>query len=54
MVIAVYRFHMYYDVSRILKRFQVSLPHKASFNAADNPYMNEEFFNPKQAGRFRI
>ena len=38
------RFHMYYHVRRILKRLQVSLPHEAGFNAADNPYTNEEFF----------
>ena len=44
MVRALYRFHMYYHVRRILKRLQVSLPHKAGFNAADNPYTNEEFF----------
>ena len=29
---------------RILKRLQVLLPHEASFNAADIPYTNEEFF----------
>ena len=43
MVRAVYRFHVHYHVRRILKRFQVSLPHKAGFNPADNPYTNEEF-----------
>ena len=44
MVRALYQFHMYYHVSRILKRLQVSLPHKAGFNAADSNYTNEEFF----------
>ena len=44
MVRALYRFHIYYHVRRILKRLQVPLPHEASFNAADNPYTNEEFF----------
>ena len=44
MVRAVHRFHVYYHVTRILKRLQVSLPHKASFNTADNPYTNKEFF----------
>ena len=44
MVRAVYRFHVYYHVRRILKRLQVSLPHEAGFYAADNPYTNEEFF----------
>ena len=40
MVRALYRFHMYYHV-RIILRLQVSLLHKAGFNAADN----QEFFN---------
>ena len=44
MVRAMYRFHMYYHMSRILKRLQVPLPHEAGFNSADNPYTNEEFF----------
>ena len=39
MVRALYRFHVYYHVRRILKRLQVSLPH-----AAHNSYTNEEFF----------
>ena len=42
MVRAVYRFHVYYHVRRILKTLQVPSPHEASFNAADNPYTNEE------------
>ena len=29
---------------RVLKRLQVSLPHETSFNAADNPYTESEFF----------
>ena len=41
---AVYRFHIYYHVKRVLKRLQTSLPHKTSFNAADNPYKSSEFF----------
>ena len=44
MVRAVYSFHMYYHVRRILKRLQVQLPDEAGFNAADNSYSNEEFF----------
>ena len=35
---------MYYHVRQVLKRLQVPLPPKASFNAAENPYTNEEFF----------
>ena len=37
------RFHIYYHVRRILKRLQVPLPHKTSFNVADNPYTKSEF-----------
>ena len=44
MVKALYRFHVYYHVRRILKKMQVSLPHEAGFNAADNRYTSEEFF----------
>ena len=44
MIRAVYRFHIYYHVRRILKRLQTPLPHVPSFNAADNPYMSSEFF----------
>ena len=44
MVRAVYRFHVHYHVMRVLKRLQVPLPHGPSFNAADNPYTESEFF----------
>ena len=44
MVRAVYRFHVYYHVRQVLKRFQVSLLHEAGFRAADNLYTKEEFF----------
>ena len=43
MVRSLYRFHLYYHVRRILKRLQVPLSHGAGFNAANNPYTNEEF-----------
>ena len=36
MIRAVYRFHVYYHVRRVLKRLQVPLPHETSFNTADN------------------
>ena len=39
-----YRFHVYYQVRRVLKRLRVPLPHKAGFKASDNPYTIEEFF----------
>ena len=41
---SVYRFHIYYQVRRVLKRLQVPLPHKTGFNTADNPYTESEFF----------
>ena len=41
---SVYRFHVYYHVRRVLKRLQVPLPQEISFNAADNPYTESEFF----------
>ena len=40
---AVYQFHVYYHVRRVLKKLQVPLPHKTGFNAADNPYTESEF-----------
>ena len=44
MIRSVYRFHVYYHMRRVLKRLQVPLPHETSFNAADNPYTESEFF----------
>ena len=43
MIRAVYRFHVYYHVRQVLKRLQVPLPHKSSFNTSDNPYTSSEF-----------
>ena len=43
MIRAVYRFHVYYHLRRVLKRLQAPLPHETSFNAADNPYTESEF-----------
>ena len=43
MVRAVYRFHVYYHVRRVLKRSQTPLPHETSFNASDNPYTSSDF-----------
>ena len=42
MIRAVYRFHVYYHVRRVLKKLQVPLPHETGFNAADNPYTSSE------------
>ena len=44
MIRSVYRFHVYYQVRRILKKLQVPLPHETGFNAAENPYTESEFF----------
>ena len=44
MIRSVYCFHVYYHMRQILKRLQVPLPHETSFNAADNPYTESEFF----------
>ena len=44
MIRAVYRFHTYYHVRRVLKKLQVPLPYSPGFNAADNPYTSSEFF----------
>ena len=44
MIRAVYRFHVYYHVRRVLKRLQVPLPHSPGFNTSDNPYTSSEFF----------
>ena len=35
---------MYYHVRQVLKRLQVPLPHESSFNTADNPFTESEFF----------
>ena len=43
MIMAIYRFHIYYHVRRILKKLQVPLPHETGFNTADNPYTESEF-----------
>ena len=40
---AVYRFHVYYHVRRVLKRLLTPLPHSPGFNAADNPYTESGF-----------
>ena len=60
MIRAVYRFHVYYHVRRVLKRSQVPLPHKTGFNGADNLYTSSEFLKicedyrvPNDAMRYR-
>ena len=44
MIRSVYHFYVYYHVRRILKKLQVPLPHETSFNVAENPYTESEFF----------
>ena len=43
MIRSVYRFHVYYQVRRILKKLQVPLPHETGFNTADNLHTESEF-----------
>ena len=43
MIRAVYHFHVYYHVRRVLKRLQTPLSQGPGFNAADNPYTESEF-----------
>ena len=43
MIGAVYRFHVYYHVRRILKKWQVPLPQESHSDTADNPYTSSEF-----------
>ena len=43
MIRAVYHFHVYYHVRRVLKRLQTPLSPETRFNAADNPYTESEF-----------
>ena len=43
MIRAVYCFHVYYHMRRVLKRLQTPLPHETSFNAVNNPYTESEF-----------
>ena len=45
LVRAVYRFHVYYHIRRVLKKLQAVLPHEDNFNPGDNPYTEKEFYN---------
>ena len=44
MIRSIYRFHVYYQIRQVLKRLQVPLPNETSFNVADNPYTESQFF----------
>ena len=52
MIRAVYCFHVYYQVRRVLKILQTLLPHETGFNAADNPYTESEFL--KDCDDYRV
>ena len=43
MIRAVYHFHVYYQVRRVLRRLQTPLPHETGFNTVDNPYAESGF-----------
>ena len=43
MIRSVYRFHVYYQIRRILNRLKIPLPYENSFNKYDNPYSHEKF-----------
>ena len=43
MIRSVYRFHVYYQIRRILNRLEIPLPYKNSFNKYNNPYNHEKF-----------
>ena len=43
MIRSVYRFHVYYQIRRILNRLKIPLPHEDSFSKYNNPYSHETF-----------
>ena len=43
MIRSIYRFHVYYHITRILKRLEIPLPYQNSFNQYNNPYNHEKF-----------
>ena len=43
MIRSVYRFHVYYQIRRILNRLKIPLPYENSFNKYNNLYSNEKF-----------
>ena len=40
---SIYRFHVYYNIRRILKILEIPLPYENSFNQYNNPYNHEKF-----------
>ena len=43
MIRSIYRFHVYYQIRRILNRIEIPLLYKNSFNKYNNPYNHEKF-----------
>ena len=43
MIRSLYRFHVYYQIRRILNRLKIPLPYENSFNKYNNPYSQEKF-----------
>ena len=43
MIRSIYRFHVYYQIRRILKILEIPLPYENSFNQYNNPYNHEKF-----------
>ena len=43
MIRSIYRFHVYYNIRRILKILEIPLPYENSFNQYNNPYNHEKF-----------
>ena len=43
MIRRVYRFHVYYQIRRILNRLEIPLPYENSFNKYNDPYNHEQF-----------
>ena len=43
MIRSIYRFHVYYHISRILKILEIPLPYENSFNQYNNSYNHEKF-----------
>ena len=43
MIRSVYRFHVYYQIRRILNRLKIPLPYENSFKKYNNPYSHEKF-----------
>ena len=42
MIRTVYRFHVYYQIRRILNRLKIPLPYEDTFNKYNNPYSYEK------------